>query len=172
MSTIDWTSGAAAYANATIYSEKAAAAGCAPFIGKQERDMLLCVRDETPSGQSLYELSLDFLNERITVRELLRERVHHEVKEFNRRQEDPVFRGLVQPTHAEQILNGPRIEYRLKQHRTIDWEAQFARALDGFERNAFFVIVDDHQAESLDQEFIIGPATSVTFVKLVPLVGG
>jgi hypothetical protein len=37
--------------------------------------MQVCVRDETASGQSLWELSLEFLSERITVRELLRERV-------------------------------------------------------------------------------------------------
>jgi hypothetical protein len=134
--------------------------------------MQLCVRDESPTGQSLYELSLDFLSERITVRELIRERVHHEVREFNRRQTDSVFRGLVQPTNAEQALNGRPSEYRLKQPRPIDWEAQFARALDGFGKNAYFVIVDGRQVGSLDDEFVIGPATNVSFVKLVPLIGG
>jgi len=44
--------------------------------------------------------------------------------------------------------------------------------VDGFGKNGFFVIIDDKQAESLEQEFVIGPATSVTFVKLIPLVGG
>jgi hypothetical protein len=139
---------------------------------QEEFNMLLHIRDETPSGQSLHELSLDFLTERITVRELIRERVHHEVKEFNRRQSDRVFRGLVQPTNAEQVLNGHRTEYRLKQHRPIDWEAQFALALDGFAKNRFFVVIDEKQAETLDQEFVIGPDTEVSFVKLVPLVGG
>lgn len=133
--------------------------------------MLLAIQDETPSGQFLYQLSLEFLSERITVRELIRERVYHEVKEFNRRQSD-VFRGLVQPDRTEQVLNGRRTEYRLKQHRPIDWETQLGRALDGFERNGFFVIIDDKQAESLDEEFVIGPKTKVSFVKLVPLVGG
>lgn len=134
--------------------------------------MQLCVRDESPTGQSLYELALDFLSERITVRELIRERVHHEVREFNRRQTDSVFHGLVQPTDTEQVLNGRPSEYRLKQPRPIDWEAQFARALEGFARNAYFVIIDGQQVESLDQEFVIGPATNVSFVKLVPLIGG
>jgi hypothetical protein len=134
--------------------------------------MQLCVRDESPTGQSLYELALDFLSERITVRELIRERVHHEVREFNRRQTDSVFHGLVQPTETEQALNGPPTESRPKQRRLIDWEAQFARALDGFGKNAYFVIIDDRQAGSLDDEFVIGPMTKVSFVKLVPLIGG
>jgi hypothetical protein len=63
--------------------------------------MQVCVRDETPSGQSLWELSLEFLSESITVRELLHERVHHEVREFNRQQDRLVFNGLVQPEDAE-----------------------------------------------------------------------
>jgi hypothetical protein len=134
--------------------------------------MVLSIRDETPTGRSLHELSLDFLSERITVRELIRERVHHEVKEFNRRQHDKAFHGLVQPVNAEQVLNGRRTEYRLKEHRPIDWEEQFARAVDGFTRNSFFVLIDNQQADGIGQEFVIGPSTKVTFVKLVPLVGG
>ena len=62
----------------------------------EKSKMLLCMRDETPSGQSPDEMSLDFLSERITVRELIRERVHHDVKEFNRSKSELLFRGLVQ----------------------------------------------------------------------------
>jgi len=130
--------------------------------------MLLSVRDETVSGQSLYELSLEFLSERITVRELLRERVHHEVREFNRHQDNLIFQGLVQPGDAERTLNG----IKLRTHRALDWEAQFALAVEGFAANAYFVIIDDRQAESLDETFVVGPQTSVSFVKLTPLVGG
>jgi hypothetical protein len=130
--------------------------------------MQLCVRDESASGQSLYEISLEFLSERITVRELLRERVHHEVREFNRQQDKLIFQGLVQPTDAERMLNGSK----LRAHRPLDWEAQFALALEGFTDNAFFVLIDNRQAEELDEEFVVGPTTTVSFVKLTPLVGG
>ena len=134
--------------------------------------VLLRVRDETASGDLVHELSLDFLQERITVRELIRERVRQEVEDFNRRQDERTFRGLVQPTDAERVLNGQRSEYRLKAHRPIDWQEQCARALEAFARNGFFVLVDERQAASLDEELVIGPATQVSFVKLVPLVGG
>lgn len=130
--------------------------------------MQVCVRDETASGHSLYELSLEFLNERISVRELLRERVHHEVREFNRQQDKLIFQGLVQPTDTEATLNGSK----LKVHRPLDWEVQFALAVEGFNNNAYFVLVDDRQAESLDEVFVVGPTTTVSFVKLTPLVGG
>ena len=130
--------------------------------------MQVCVRDETLSGQSLYELSLEFLSERITVRDLLRERVYHEVREFNRHQDRLVFHGLVQPEDTERTLNGSK----LKAHRALDWEAQFALAIEGFATNAYFVIIDDRQAEALDETFVVGPQTKVSFVKLTPLVGG
>jgi hypothetical protein len=130
--------------------------------------MQVCVRDETASGQSLYELSLEFLNERIAVRELLRERVYHEVREFNLQQDKLVFQGLVQPTGTEVTLNGSK----LKVHRPLDWEAQFALAVEGFTNNAYFVLIDDRQAEDLDEGFVVGPKTTVSFVKLTPLVGG
>ena len=111
--------------------------------------MLLSIRDESPAGQSLYEMSLEFLSDGTSVRELLRERVHHEVREFNRNQDKIIFNGLVQPEDTEQILNGRRAEYRLKKHRIIDWEAQFKRALEAFTNNGFFILIDDKQAESL-----------------------
>ncbi|QOY85698.1 hypothetical protein [Paludibaculum fermentans] len=134
--------------------------------------MLLCIRDETPSGQSLHEVSVEFLTERITVRELIRERVHQEVRAFNRRDDGKAFQGLVQPTETERVLNSDKAEPRFRKRAPIDWEAQFARALDGFARNAYFVIVDDRQVESLDEEIAAGPSTKISFVKLVPLVGG
>ena len=41
-----------------------------------------------------------------------------------------------------------------------------------FNRNGFFVLVDDQQADSLDEVITLQPATQVTFVRLTPLVGG
>jgi hypothetical protein len=60
----------------------------------------------------------------------------------------------------------------LKSHRTIDWKEQFNQATSAFERNGFLVLIDNTQAESLDQEFEIRAGTQVSFVKLTLLVGG
>ena len=46
------------------------------------------------------------------------------------------------------------------------------KALEAFGRNGFFVLVGDKQAVSLDEEFEVKVDTEVSFVKLVPLVGG
>lgn len=112
-------------------------------------------------------LVLDLLTERITVRELIRSRVYQEVKDYNTRQPE-YFRGLVQPTNTEQSLNG----YQLKKTRQLDWENQFTQAIAAFERNGFLILVDEEQVTELEEEIVITPTTVVTFLKLVPLVGG
>jgi hypothetical protein len=140
--------------------------------GRWKMPVTLTIRDETTSGDVYDERPLEFPTERITVRELIRERVYQEVQDFNLRQGERVFRGLVQPTDAERILNGRRPEYRLKEHRPIEWKPQFDKAVEAFEQMRFFILIDDRQAEGLDQEFVIGRGTVVSFVRLTPLVGG
>ncbi len=127
------------------------------------------VRDETIPGRAADEfaLTLELLNERITVRELIRSRVYQEVRDYNARQPEH-FRGLVEPTDAERTLNG----YRLRARRQIDWEQQYRRALAAFEANGFLVLVDDRQVTDLDESVALRHDSTVTFLKLVPLVGG
>lgn len=128
---------------------------------------VLTIFDETTTGERTSALTLDFLTHRITARELIRKRVYEEVQEYHLKQTE-YFRGLVRPTDAEQVLNG----YRLRRPRKLDWEQQYARAIEAFERNGFFILVDDRQVESLDEEIEIRLDTTVSFVRLVPLVGG
>ncbi|MBW3622639.1 MAG: hypothetical protein KY468_04435 [Armatimonadetes bacterium] len=125
------------------------------------------IYDETAAGDRTNALTLDFLTARISVRELIRRRVYEEVQEYNASTPE-VFRGLVQPTDAERVLNG----YKLRERRRIGWEQQYARAVEAFERNGFFILVDDRQAESLEEEIDLKISSEVSFIKLTPLVGG
>ena len=127
----------------------------------------LTIHDETTSGQKTNTFTIDCLTERLTVRDLIKARIYQEVQDYNLK-EPEYFRGLVEPTNAERVLNG----FKLKARRKLDWKEQYQRALEAFERNGFFVLVGDRQAESLDQDFLVKVDTEVSFVKLVPLVGG
>jgi hypothetical protein len=127
----------------------------------------LTVRDENLNGESLREWALEVLSERMSVRELIRSRVYQEVQDYNLQQGQD-FHGLVQPEEAEKTLNG----WKLKKPRLIDWRRQFDRAVEAFEANQILILVNDRQAESLDAEFTIGQETTVTFLRLTPLVGG
>lgn len=128
----------------------------------------LTIRDETAGGNLLHSFSLVFESEHTTIRELICARVRHEVEAYNSSPAEPTFRGLVQPTGAERVLNG----FKLAKQQTIDVDQQIDRALEAFDRNGFLVLVGDHQAESLDEALWIRPGAEVSFVKLVPLVGG
>ncbi len=127
----------------------------------------LTVYDETLSGERTPVCTFDLLSERITVRELIRKRVYQEVQDYNLRLPE-LFQGLVQPIDTERTLNG----FRLRTPRRIDWEEQARRATEAFERNGFMILIDDRQAESLEEEIVIRLDTQISFLKLVPLVGG
>ena len=103
----------------------------------------------------------------LTAREILRRRVFEEVSRFNATR-GQVFQGLVQPSDTERALNG----YKLKKPRQLDWHEQFDRAVQAFEKNRFLLLVGDRQVESLAEELMLGVETEITFLKLVPLVGG
>ena len=62
--------------------------------------------------------------------------------------------------------------FRVHEGRRIDPEGQFERALEAFGRNGFSLLVDDLQVDDLEETIEVGLGTTVTFLKLVPLVGG
>ena len=127
----------------------------------------LLIQDETATGAVLHRLALELAQETITVRELIEQRVRQEVQAYNQRNDD-VFAGLVQPTDSERVLNG----YRLKKNHLIDLEKQLYRAFEAFQQNGYFILVNDRQVESLDEQIWLGPGATASFVKLTPLVGG
>ncbi len=130
--------------------------------------------DETLSGQRVHSFRVDTLAERLSVREIIRARIWQEVQEYNARKESAAFKGLVQPTQTETRLNDTRQpkEAKAPPFKPVSWETQYETALRAFQTNGFFILVHNRQAESLDEEFDLEAETEVSFVKLVPLVGG
>jgi hypothetical protein len=53
-----------------------------------------------------------------------------------------------------------------------DPDVAVAAAIQAFEDRLYYVFVDDAQGEQLDQPVRLRPGSSVTFLRLVPLVGG
>jgi hypothetical protein len=74
----------------------------------------------------------------------------------------------VQPTQTERDLNGAR----MYEHRWVDPNRQYDRAVEAFGRNGFIVLVDDRQVDNLDAQVELRTGTEITFLRLVPLVGG
>ena len=129
--------------------------------------MDVVVADATASGRETARLLLEGVPTPITLADLIRFRLREEVARYNAAPV-PRFNGLVQPSDAEATLNG----YVLKQPRRLDWEKQADAAVEAFTRNGFFVFVGDRQIEELDAELMLDETDVVSFVRLVPLVGG
>ena len=129
--------------------------------------MKLLIKDETFTGDILNKIEIEVANELATVRDIISGRVTAEVNRYNNASTE-YFKGLIQPSNTEKTLNG----YKFKKRRTIDAEKQVYIALDSFQNNGYFVLIDNVQAESLDQEVLLTKDTNVSFLKLTPLVGG
>ncbi|GIJ46130.1 hypothetical protein Val02_30160 [Virgisporangium aliadipatigenens] len=128
---------------------------------------LVAFVDETTSGERSDAWHLEIFEERLTLRELIRRRVFQEVAEHNANSA-LTFRGLVQPSDTERVRDG----FRMSGPRRVDPEAQFERAVEAFTRNGFVVLVNDEQIEDLETTLELRARTEITFLKLVPLVGG
>ncbi|MEO1279396.1 MAG: hypothetical protein AAFV77_10620, partial [Planctomycetota bacterium] len=81
------------------------------------------------------------------------------------------FRGLVRPRELEDLLDSAASREK-RAPRQIDWKAQFELATEAFEDRRVLVLVGEKQATDLDEAFTISPGLEVTFLRLVPLVGG
>jgi hypothetical protein len=113
--------------------------------------------DETTSGGRGGGWAVHIAEERLPLRELIRRRVFQEVAEYRARGTGE-FSGLVRPAASDP--------------GGIDPEKQTALALRAFESNGFLVLVGERQITRLDEELDLPFGTEVTFLRLVPLVGG
>jgi hypothetical protein len=125
------------------------------------------IKDETGAGRVAGSMTLEGVDERITLRDLVRTRVREEVARYNART-GSVFSGLVMPEGAEPGPEG----FRMAAARRIDWEQQADKAVEALRRNGFFVLVGDRQVTDLDEALELTADSDIRFIRLVQLVGG
>jgi hypothetical protein len=129
--------------------------------------MNVLISDELLNGTVTNQFEIQLDSNHLTVAELITKRVTIEIENYNKRL-PTYFNGLIEPKEAERTLNG----YKLKPKQLIDVEKQVYIALDAFQKNGFFVLVDNAQLEELDQVVTLKSSSTISFVKLTPLVGG
>jgi hypothetical protein len=110
------------------------------------------------------ERLFESVDERVPLCEIIRWRVREQVAERRLK----LARELPQPSPSERALNGDHVPRAL----AIDWEKEYARALDAFAAHQFIVLVDDRQVDDLDTLVAPRDRAEVTFLRLTPLVGG
>lgn len=125
----------------------------------------LMVKDEKFGGEIYNEVAIE-LNEETSIKEIISKRVEAEVKAYNLKA-DTIYTGLITPKFKEQILNVAN-----KKKKIIDAEQQIYVALDAFQKNGFFVLIDDIQVEDIDAKISVKQDSKISFVKLTQLIGG
>jgi hypothetical protein len=110
----------------------------------------------------------------ITLRTLLDGVVRAEVAAFRERQE---ARTVLQALSAAQIAQGVA-KGKIDSGGTPDAvqdvnpDEAVQTALQAFEDGLYFVFVNDAQKSSLDETFVTGAETRLTFLRLVAMAGG
>ena len=127
----------------------------------------LRIIDEEPGQPRRQAVSLRLVSERVTAGEIIRRRVEAEVAAYNAAQ-NGVFSGLVQPSDSVAERGG----FRVRPGRALDAGEQVNIALAAFGQNRILMLFDDRQVDRVDDVMTIGPESTVTFIRLVPLVGG
>ncbi len=117
--------------------------------------MKLNIKDETFTHEVYYETTIDLETEITSVSNIIKARVLKELDNYD----NP--NNLMSANQIERALN-----------TKIDKDKQIDLALKAFENNSYFILIDDIQAKSLDQIVVIDKNTSVSFMKLTPLIGG
>ena len=124
--------------------------------------MVLTIHDETTGAAATTARLFTLPSTKLTARELIRERVIHEVRQHNDSPAEP-FIGLIKLSDEELIGNG--------ETRMLDPSRQVTTAFESFHKNSFALLVDGTQVESLDQELTLSSNSQITFLRLFPLVG-
>ena len=133
----------------------------------------ITIQDQNLAGKVLHELFLKFRTNRISAAELIAERVRQEVAAYNGRAADALLRhSLVIPTERGNIVIREPHGKKGARPQPVDAEKQITVALNAFEQNAFFILADNRQLETLDDMVYLHDGLVVNFIKLTPLVGG
>jgi hypothetical protein len=138
-------------------------------VNGQGARISVTIKDQSGAGMVAATMTLDGIDSRITVRDLIRTRVREEVARHNAQAASTdIFRGLVMPDGAEPTPDG----FRMPRRRRVNWEQQADKALQSFERNGFFILVGGRQVTDPDESLNLTPDTDIRFIRLVQLVGG
>jgi hypothetical protein len=106
---------------------------------------------------------LDILEEQSTLREVIRSRIYQEISEYN-------------ASKRTQFLNfsspKPSCQYPSDATSTLDWQVYYKHAITTFEQRSYIVLIDERQVSDLDRPIQLSAHSTITFLKLVPLIGG
>jgi hypothetical protein len=110
--------------------------------------------------------------EPLTLRQLITRVVREEIDAFERRRADRRFvRILSEQQLSEGALRGRIDPAAHDRVQLADPQQAVSTALVGFEDGLYLVVIDGREHRDLDEQIVLGPDTTVTFLRLVMLSG-
>lgn len=119
--------------------------------------MKIAFFDETTAGVRSEGPTVQFDFPKITVRTLIESRIRAEVD--RRSDELPVQKRLVNPMIKPLSVK-------------VNFDAQIKTACEAFDRGQLIVLLPGRQAQTLEETLTLEDGDEVTFLRLVPLIGG
>ncbi|HEX2988956.1 MAG TPA: hypothetical protein VHS06_12415 [Chloroflexota bacterium] len=127
-------------------------------------------------------VALQLMEERLTVAELIRRTVEEQVRELLVRRKLAADQArqlldrqyLTEKEIARQAEHGA-VRYpsgRVRQEPPIDPAAEVWKALRGFENGSYLILIDGRRMERLEETIDFAPGVQVTFLRVMPLMGG
>lgn len=125
----------------------------------------ILISDTNKYGEIQHQEIFVFGKARLTVAELIEERVGQEVEMYN--QLKPLhFKGLVQPYRSKKNRNTEKLPKRL------DVEKACSIALQAFQNDGLSILINEEPITGLGTEIQLNYDTEIAFLKYVPLVSG
>ncbi len=129
----------------------------------------LTVLEKAPGDPDRTEFQLPIMGDKLTVRELIKTYLTHqaECSRTDEKKKKWTFAGLFSPqTDNQDCKDHPKAAVPLSSNEQLEI------ACKAFSSNKFILLINDQQTTDLEQEIVVTPVTKVTFIRLVPLVGG
>ena len=119
--------------------------------------MKIAFFDETTAGVRSEGPTVQFEFPKITVRTLIESRIQSEVD--RRSQDIPIQKRIVNPVKKPLSIK-------------VNFETQIKAACEAFDHGQLIVLLPGRQVQALDETLTLEDGDEVTFLRLVPLIGG
>ena len=123
----------------------------------------ITLQDASLQGQQQSPWQMNIFEEQSTLREILRSRIYQEVSEYNAKKRSQSLCLITpRPVEPQQADAAP----------PIDWQIHYKQALEAFKKKRYIVLINGRQVTELDAPVHLTDQTTITFLKLIPLIGG
>jgi len=130
------------------------------------------IGQKNPSDTS-WEVFISQVQVKYTLRELIASVVQEEVNSYNQKYHQNRLSPVLSFDYIEQGKANGKIGFSVKSSNpVIDTEKAVEKALGAFSMGHYYVFVDEVQLNSLDDEVILKANSKISFLRLMPLVGG